>query len=43
MQTVNNEQQALARAGGNEGNKGEEAAVTAIKMIALKNQFKNKA
>jgi 6,7-dimethyl-8-ribityllumazine synthase len=33
--TVNNEEQALDRVGGKEGNKGEEAAVTAIKMIAL--------
>lgn len=33
--TVNNEQQALERTGGMEGNKGEEAAITAIKMIAL--------
>jgi len=34
--TVENEQQALDRAGGIHGHKGEEAAVTAIKMIALK-------
>jgi len=33
--TVNDEQQALQRAGGEHGHKGEEAAVTAIKMIAL--------
>ena len=33
--TVNDEQQALDRAGGVHGNKGEEAALTAIKMIAL--------
>lgn len=38
--TVNNEQQALDRAGGNEGNKGEEAAVTAIKMIDLNRRIK---
>jgi len=31
--TVNNEEQALDRAGGKYGNKGDEAAVTAIKMI----------
>ena len=34
--TVENEQQALDRVGGVHGHKGEEAAVTAIKMIALK-------
>ncbi|HKM94453.1 MAG TPA: 6,7-dimethyl-8-ribityllumazine synthase [Prolixibacteraceae bacterium] len=33
--TTNNEQQALDRAGGKLGNKGDEAAVTAIKMIEL--------
>ncbi|MCB0506764.1 MAG: 6,7-dimethyl-8-ribityllumazine synthase [Chitinophagales bacterium] len=33
--TPNNEQQALDRAGGKHGNKGIEAAVTALKMIAL--------
>lgn len=38
--TVNNEQQALDRVGGKEGNKGEEAAITAIKMIALNKQLK---
>ncbi len=30
--TTNNEQQALDRAGGQHGNKGDEAAITAIKM-----------
>lgn len=34
--TVLNEQQALDRSGGKYGNKGVEAAVTAIKMAALK-------
>lgn len=34
--TTNNEQQALDRSGGKLGNKGDEAAVTAIKMVALK-------
>ena len=34
--TVDNMDQALDRAGGRHGNKGEEAAVTALKMIALK-------
>lgn len=38
--TTNNEQQALDRAGGKLGNKGDEAAVTAIKMVALKNELK---
>lgn len=33
--TCDNEQQALDRAGGVHGNKGEEAAVTAIKMVAF--------
>lgn len=33
--TVNNEQQALDRTGGNAGHKGIEAAETAIKMIAV--------
>ncbi len=33
--TTLNEQQALDRAGGKLGNKGDEAAVTAIKMVAL--------
>jgi len=37
--TTENEQQALDRAGGKHGNKGDEAAVTAIKMIQLKNSF----
>ena len=34
--TTDNKQQALDRAGGKIGNKGDEAAVTAIKMIAFK-------
>lgn len=33
--TVDNEQQALERIGGIHGHKGEEAAITALKMIAL--------
>ncbi len=37
--TTDNEQQALDRAGGIHGNKGDEAAVTAIKMIGLKDSF----
>ena len=38
--TVNDEQQALERVGGIHGNKGEEAAITAIKMIALNRKLK---
>jgi 6,7-dimethyl-8-ribityllumazine synthase len=38
--TPNNEQQAIDRAGGKYGNKGIEAAVTAIRMVALKNSLK---
>ena len=37
--TTNNVEQALDRAGGKHGNKGVEAAVTAIKMVALKRNF----
>ena len=37
--TTENQQQALDRAGGRLGNKGDEAAVTAIKMVALQNSF----
>ena len=33
--TTDNRQQAIDRAGGNHGNKGNEAAITAIKMAAL--------
>jgi 6,7-dimethyl-8-ribityllumazine synthase len=36
--TVDNEQQAIDRIGGMHGHKGEEAAITAIKMITLKPQ-----
>lgn len=39
--TTNNEQQALDRAGGKLGNKGDEAAITAIKMVALQQEMKN--
>ena len=38
--TVDNEKQATERAGGKEGNKGEEAAVSALKMIALNRQLR---
>jgi len=37
--TVNNMQQALDRCGGIHGNKGDEAAATAIKMALLKEKF----
>ena len=37
--TTNNLEQALDRAGGKHGNKGVEAAVTSIKMIALKKEI----
>jgi len=35
--TTDNQKQAMDRAGGKHGNKGDEAAVTAIKMLHLKN------
>ncbi|MEN9598080.1 MAG: hypothetical protein RL596_391 [Bacteroidota bacterium] len=38
--TVLNEQQAKERIGGVHGHKGEEAAITALKMIALNNKLK---
>ncbi len=38
--TTDNLQQALDRAGGCHGNKGDEAAMTAIKMVALQNSMK---
>jgi 6,7-dimethyl-8-ribityllumazine synthase len=37
--TTDNEQQALDRAGGKHGNKGDEAAITTIKMVYLKNEM----
>lgn len=37
--TDNTKQQSIDRAGGIHGNKGDEAAITAIKMIALNKQF----
>ena len=37
--TVNDNQQAEERIGGEHGHKGEEAAITALKMIALKQSF----
>lgn len=37
--TPDNQQQAIDRAGGKHGNKGNEAAITAIKMLALEDSF----
>jgi 6,7-dimethyl-8-ribityllumazine synthase len=37
--TDNNEQQAIDRSGGKHGNKGDEAAVTAIKMVDFQNNL----
>lgn len=37
--TDNTMQQGIDRSGGNKGNKGVEAAVTAIEMVALQNSF----
>jgi 6,7-dimethyl-8-ribityllumazine synthase len=37
--TVNNQQQAAERLGGIHGHKGEEAGITALKMIALQEKF----
>lgn len=37
--TPDNQQQAIDRAGGKHGNKGDEAAITAIKMLALEDSF----
>jgi 6,7-dimethyl-8-ribityllumazine synthase len=41
--TVDNQQQADERVGGKHGHKGEESAITALKMIALQASFKKKA
>ena len=38
--TVNDEQQAKERMGGKHGHKGEEAAITALKMISFKDRIK---
>ncbi len=40
--TVDNQEQADERTGGKHGHKGEEAAITAIKMVALQQSFKHK-
>jgi len=37
--TTNDKQQALDRSGGKHGNKGTEAAITALKMVALKKRL----
>lgn len=37
--TTDNQEQALDRSGGKHGNKGDEAAITAIKMLALEDSF----
>ncbi len=37
--TTSDMQQAIDRSGGKHGNKGDEAAITAIKMVALKNDL----
>ena len=39
--TVNTQEQAEDRTGGKHGNKGDEAAVTAIKMLGMKNSFES--
>jgi 6,7-dimethyl-8-ribityllumazine synthase len=41
--TPNNKQQALDRAGGKYGNKGVEAAVTALRMAGLSKSFKDES
>jgi 6,7-dimethyl-8-ribityllumazine synthase len=38
--TVENQEQALERIGGRHGHKGEEAAITALKMILLNTSLK---
>ena len=40
--TTNNKQQAIDRSGGKHGNKGVEAAITALRMIDLKHSMKGK-
>lgn len=39
--TVNDKQQAVERSGGKHGNKGDEAAVTAIRMAAMQRDMEN--
>jgi len=38
--TVDNDEQAKERIGGKHGHKGEEAALTALKMISLQRSFR---
>lgn len=38
--TTDNQQQAIDRSGGKHGNKGDEAGITAIKMVAFSQRFK---
>lgn len=40
--TVENEQQAIERIGGKHGHKGEEAAITALKMVGLQRSFSHR-
>ena len=40
--TTDNQQQAIDRAGGKHGNKGDEAAYTAIKMVSLKQSLEKR-
>ena len=40
--TTDNQQQAIDRSGGKHGNKGDEAAITALKMISLENTLYTK-
>ncbi len=39
--TTNNQEQAEARAGGTHGNKGEDCAIAALKMIALQEKYRD--
>lgn len=39
--TTDTERQALARAGGKQGNKGWDAALTAMEMVSLKNKIRS--
>ncbi|PLX11278.1 MAG: 6,7-dimethyl-8-ribityllumazine synthase, partial [Marinilabiliales bacterium] len=38
--TTDNQQKALDRSGGKHGNKGDEAAITALKMLALNEKMR---
>jgi len=39
--TDDTEEQSIARSGGNKGNKGTEAAITAIKMVGLQRELES--